>query len=298
MKRRQFLGAAALGAGALATGFPLHAQETAKKDQPSVPLVQLTKDVKCSRVGFGTGMSGGDRRANLTRMGQKKGVELLRFAYDHGVRLFDCADLYGTHWMVAEALADKPRDSYTLVSKLWVRPGGIPEKERLSADELLSRFLRELKTDYVDVVQIHCMDKDDWSTEYAPYMEQLEILKKKGVIRAHGISSHSNVATEHASKTPWTDVVHVRLNSEGMSMDTPQNDLVAGVTETVRTAKLCKDAGVGIIAMKVVGEGRMKDNPALRKKSTDFVKSLDCVSVMIVGFEETWHIEEFIRNAV
>ena len=296
MKRRQFLGAAALGAGALATKLPLHAQETAKKDLPPVPLVQLTKDVQCSRIGFGTGMRGGNRQANLTRLGQKAGVELLRFAYDHGVRLFDCADLYGTHWMLAEALAGKPRDSYTIITKLWVRPGGIPEKERLGADELVPRFLKELKTDYVDIAQLHCMDKDDWPTEYAPYMEQLEALKKKGVVRALGISSHSNIATERASKTPWSDVVHIRINSEGMNMDGPKDDAAARVAETVRTARLCKNAGQGVIAMKVVGEGKMADDPAMRKKSTEFVKNLDCVSAMIVGFEEIRHIEEFIRN--
>jgi len=298
MKRRQFLGAAALGAGTLATGLSLPAQETAKKDLPPVPLVPLTKDIQCSRIGFGTGMRGGNRQSNLTRMGQKAGTELLRFAYDHGVRLFDCADMYGTHWMIAEAMTGKPRDSYTIVSKIWVRPGGIPEKERLGADELVVRFLKELKTDYLDVVQIHCMDKDDWTTAFAPYMEQLETLKKKGVIRAHGISSHSNAATELAAKTPWTDVVHIRINSEGMNMDGPKDDAAVRVAETVRTTKLCKDAGKGIIAMKVVGEGKMKDDPPLRKKSTEFVKGLDCVNVMIVGFDEMWHIEEFIRNAV
>jgi len=297
MKRRQFLGAA-IGAGALATGLRVHAQEGASpKDLPPVPLIQLTKDVKCSRVGFGTGMTGGDRRSNLTRMDHKKGIELLRFAYDHGVRLFDCADMYGTHWMLAEALDGKPRDSYTVVTKIWVRPGGIPEKERLSADELFPRFRRELKTDYIDIMQIHCMDKDDWPTEYAPYLEQLETLKKKGAIRAHGISSHANIATERASKTPWTDVVHVRINSEGIDLDGPRED-PATVTEAVRTAKLCKEAGIGIIAMKVVGHGKLNNDPATRKKSTEFVKNLDCVGAMIVGFDEISHIEEFIRNAV
>jgi len=294
MKRRQFLGAA-LGAGALATALPLHAQEAAKKDLPPVPLVQLTKDVNCSSIGFGTGMNGGMRQTNLTRLGWEKGIPLLRFAYDHGVRLFDCADLYGTHQMVAEALKGKPRDSYTLVSKIWVLPGGIHEEERLSADKVVARFLRELKTDYLDVVQIHCMTKDNWSTEFAPYLEQLDALKKKGVIRAHGVSTHSNAATEHASTLAWTDVVHVRINSEGIDMDGPRDDAAARVAEAVRTAKLCRDAGQGVIGMKVVGQGKMKDDPAMRKRSAEFVKKH--VNVMIVGFDkDNAQIEEFIRN--
>ena len=295
MKRRQFLGMT-LGAGALATGFPLHAQEAGgTKDLPPVPLVQLTKDIKCSSIGFGTGMSGGMRQTDLTRMGFEKGIPLLRFAYDHGVRLFDCADLYGTHPIVAEALRGKPRDSYTLVTKMWVRPGGIPEKVRLGADELIPRFLSELRTDYIDVVQIHCMDKANWSEDCVQYLEQLESLKQKGTIRAHGVSTHSNAATEHASTLKWTDVVHVRINSEGMSMDGQAGD-PRTVSEAVRTAKLCRDAGQGVIAMKVIGEGKMKDDPAMRKKSAEFVKKH--VDVMIVGFDEISQIEEFIRNGV
>ncbi len=295
IKRRQFIGAATLGV--LATGLHVQGQDEVKKDLPAVPTVPLTKEIKCSRIGFGTGMRGGNRQSNLTRHGREKGLQLLHYAYDHGVRFFDCADLYGTHQIVADAMTGKPRDSYTIVSKIWVRPGGIPEKERPEADIVIARFLKELKTDYIDVLQIHCMDKADWTTTFEPIMEQLEKLKQKGMIRSHGISSHSNVATELAAKTPWTDTVHIRINSEGMNMDGPKDDAAARVAEGVRTAKLCKAAGQGIIAMKVVGEGKMAGDAALRKKSAAFVKSLDCVDVMIVGFDEIEHIAEFIENA-
>ena len=299
MKRRDFLGVAALGAGAAAMGqLEAATQDVTTKERSTDPAawIQLTKDVKCSRLGFGTGMRGGNRVSDTVRAGWPKSIELLQFAYDHGIRFFDCADMYGSHVIVAEAMKGRPRDSYTLGTKLWLHPnGGIPEKERLSPEDTLPRLLRELKTDYIDLVQIHCMMNDKWTGQFEAAMESLARLKEKGVIRAHGISSHSVAATELAANTPWCDVVHVRVNSEGMNMD-GGNDNESKIRETLRTTKLAHDAGKGIIAMKIVGEGKMADQPAMRKKSTEFVTHLDCVDVMIVGFTEKEHVTEFVDN--
>lgn len=292
MQRRDFLSTAALAAGLV----PAVLAQDAPKTADPLGLVQLTKDIKCSRIGYGTGMRGSNRVSDTVRAGWAKSIELLRFAYDNGIRFFDCADLYGTHAIVAEALKGKPRDSYTVVSKIWLHGGGLPEKERLSPEETVPRFLRELGTDYIDVLQIHCMMNNNWTTQFAAAMESMEKLKKQGKIRAHGISSHLTAATKLAAETPWCDTVHIRINSEGMNMDGPQNDAEARVKEGVAAAEAAHKAGKGIIAMKVLGEGKMSDKPDLRKKSAAFVSKLDCVDVMIVGFTEKEHITEFIEN--
>jgi len=306
MKRRDFLSMTTLAAGAAAltplTGAAQTGTTQTGTTQSVAPLAPiepvwfpLTKDVKTTLIGFGTGMRGGQRRADLTRIGYPKAIEMLRYAYDVGIRLFDLADMYGTHDVTAEALRDKPRDSYVLVTKCWLRGGGLPETERLPPEESIKRFLRECRTDYIDVVQIHCMDNNRWTREYETAMESLEKAKKEGLIRAHGISSHSNAATELAAETEWCDVVHVRINSEGMAMDGQQGN-ARTVEEAVRTTKKAHDAGKGVIAMKVVGEGRMASNPELRNKSTKFVMDLGSVNVMIVGFTEMEHITEFVTN--
>jgi aryl-alcohol dehydrogenase-like predicted oxidoreductase len=302
IKRRDFLGITALGTGTLALGTTISAQETETAEQATAKKsnnnlnewVQLTKEVRCSRIGFGTGMRGSQRTSDLTRMGWPKGIELLQFAYDHGVRFFDCADLYGTHFVVAEAMKGKARDSYVLGTKLWLLPGGIPEKERLSPEETIPRFLREFKTDYIDLVQIHCMTDKNWTRQNEAAMESLSRLKEKGLIRAHGVSTHSNTAVEHAAQTSWCDVIHVRINSEGMNMDGPKDNTAQRVEESVRAIQTAHNAGKGIIAMKILGEGKMSNNYELRKKSTNFVKNLDCVDVLIVGFTEKQHVTEFI----
>jgi aryl-alcohol dehydrogenase-like predicted oxidoreductase len=90
---------------------------------------------------------------------------LLRDAYEMGVRCFDAADLYGSHDIIADALAPFKRDTYTLFTKIWWRENGIPEKERYSAKVLVPRFMKEFKTDYLDMVQVHCVNKDSWLSE-------------------------------------------------------------------------------------------------------------------------------------
>jgi len=296
MKRRDFLNLTTLAAGTAALASLTRAQDAAPAGAADPVWVPLTKDVKVTRVGFGTGMRGWQRRSDITRAGYPKAIELLRFAYDRGIRLFDLADLYGTHDVFAEAMKDKPRDSYVVVSKMWLHANGLPEVERLDPQVTIKRFLQETKTTYIDVVQIHCMMNAKWNEEFGGAMESLEKLKKEGVIRAHGISSHSNAATELAAATDWCDVIHVRMNSEGMCMDGPQDDAAKRVEESLRAAKKAHDAGKGIICMKVLGEGRMADKPDLRQKSATFISKLDSVNTMIVGFSEKEHITEFLAH--
>ncbi|MCL2710179.1 MAG: aldo/keto reductase [Planctomycetaceae bacterium] len=295
MKRRDFLGLTTVAAGTLALNPLTGLAQTTTPPEPVEPVwVPLTKDVKTTRIGFGTGMRGGNRRSDLVRAGYPKAIEMLRYAYDQGIRLFDCADMYGTHDVVSQALQGKPRDSYVLVTKCWVLPGALPETERPLPEVLIDRFLREFgpRTEYIDVVQIHCMQNNRWTRDQEAVMESLARAKKAGKIRAHGISSHSNAATELAAETDWCDVIHVRINSEGMSMDGSGE---AAVAEAVRTTKKAHDAGKGIIAMKVVGEGRMNDIE-MRRKSTKFVMDLGTIDNMIIGFTEMEQITEFIAN--
>lgn len=303
MKRRDFLGLTTLATGAAVLNPVIGSAQTTPLPKPGEPVepvwVPLTKEIQSTRIGFGTGMRGGQRRSDLVRSGYPKAIELLRYAYDQGIRLFDCADMYGTHDVVAEALKGKPRESYVLVSKIWLHPnGGLPEIERPDPEISIKRFLREIKTDYIDVVQIHCIMDALWTEGYAEAMRSLEKLKKAGLIRAHGISSHSNAATELAAGTEWCDVIHVRINSEGLAMDGPRDDAAARVADSVRAAQKAHEAGKGIIAMKIIGqgEGTMVVDAELRKKSTKFVMNLGSINVMIVGFTEKEHITEFVTN--
>jgi uncharacterized protein DUF4932 len=98
--------------------------------QPSLTVPLGRTKLKVSWVCIGTGMRGGNRELNQTRMGKQKFEGLLRGAYEWGVRLFDLADLYGTHPYLVPALKGIPRDDYAIITKIWWRPA--PRMARLS----------------------------------------------------------------------------------------------------------------------------------------------------------------------
>src|SRR5688500_19889624 len=50
-------------------------------------------------------------------------------------------------------------------------------------------------------------------------MEYLEDAKRRGVIRAHGVSCHTLSALQLAAQTPWVEVDLARINPSGILMD-------------------------------------------------------------------------------
>ena len=292
--RREFLStAAATTAGVLLAGGAAVAapQQSAPADADPTADVPLGKALKACRVSCGTGMGGGGRQTNQTRLGKKKFEALLNYAYDHGIRQFDMADMYGTHPYVGRVLEGKSRDKVQLVSKIWTRPGGLPEPQRPLADVLLKRFLKELQTDYIDVLQIHCMDRADWNRTERRQMDAMAKLKEQGLIRAHGVSIHSLAALKTAAEEPWVDVVHARINPFGHRTDVPKEEIV---DKLVPVLEQIHAAGKGIIGMKLVGEGKF--DLQQRKETLKFVMDLGCVDCLTVGFEQTGQIDEFLTN--
>lgn len=288
MARREFLRRAVFAAGAMAvTGPWLRAEESLPRRFDPMETVTLGKSgIRTSRFSLGTGMRGGNRQSNHTRMGRDKLMSLLRESYERGIRLFDLADLYGTHPYLIPALEGVPRDRYQIVTKIWFRPGGIPEPERPDADVVVERFLRELKTDYIDLVLLHCVTSAQWPKELERQMEILARLKQKGVIRAHGVSCHSLEALKAAAEEPWVDSVHARINPFQMSMDGPPS-------EVVPVLRQIKSAGKGIVGMKIVGEGRLRNDPEKLDESIRFVLQLGCVDVVTVGCESIQEVDDF-----
>ena len=284
MDRRAFLGATVAG-----TAGALMADRLAAAPAGPNPtaLVSLGNELKVTRIGFGTGMAGSQRQSNQTRLGPEKLDRLLQYAYDQNIRLFDMADLYGTHAHVARAMRGKPRDSFTLVTKIWQHASSLPEPERPDAEICVRRFLKELDTEYVDLVQLHCMSSGAWPREMRRQMDLLAELKQKGVIRAHGVSIHSLEAMKAAVVEPWVDVIHARVNIYEHRTDGPMEKVVPLLQKA-------HAAGKGVIAMKLAGEGAF--DARQRKTNLRFVVGLDCVDALIVGFEKPEHIDEFKAN--
>ena len=292
MKRREFLARSIAGVGGVLLGAELAgaAEQKAQMFDPyeRVPLGK-TK-IMVSRVGFGTGMRGGSRQSNQTRMGREKFEALLQASYERGVRLFDMADLYGTHPYVARALKKIPRKDYVLASKIWWRRGGLPEEERPDSDVVVERFLRELNTDYIDLILLHCVESAEWPEELGKQMDILAKLKKKGSIRAHGVSCHSLEALQACVKEDWVDSVHARINPYAVKMDVKR---VEEIPKVQAILKALHRQGKGVVGMKLIGEGIFRNSGEKRDESVRYVLGLGCVDAMVVGFEKVQEIDDF-----
>jgi aryl-alcohol dehydrogenase-like predicted oxidoreductase len=290
MNRRKFVSALGLGTAHVLFSNPMFAANPARFASNSpVQNIKLGKSViETSLLGIGTGVHGGNRSAFLTRQEKEKSIAVIQHAYERGIRNFDTADTYGTHQLVGEALAKKNRSDYTLTSKIWVRGGGIPESERPDADVVVERFRKELNTDYIDLVQIHCMVDENWTETQKKQMDILEDLKAKGIIRAHGVSVHSLEAMKDAVKSPWVDVLHARINPYGMAMDKPDPEEVIEVIQQINKA------GKGVIGMKLVGNGKLRDDSKKIDDSLRFVLGLRSVDMVIVGFESIEQIDNYM----
>lgn len=291
LNRRKFVAALSLGTAHLLFNNQLLAANGPVRSSDPLQAVTLGQSgLQTTLIGIGTGVHAGNRSSALTRRGKDPALGVIRHAYDRGIRFFDCADTYGTHPVVGEALKNMDREKITLSSKIWVRPGGIPEPERPDADVVVDRFRKELNTDYLDIVQIHCMVDADWTDSQKKQMDILDNLKSKGIIRAHGVSVHSLEAMKKAVETPWVDVIHVRINPYGIAMDKPEPEEVVNVISQLHKS------GKGIIGMKLIGNGKYQNDSQKIDSALKFVLGLGVVDMMIVGFENIDQIDDYLSR--
>jgi 1-deoxyxylulose-5-phosphate synthase len=258
---------------------------------PAAPQAPLgNTGITLSRIGQGTGMSGGNRQSNHTRMGFQKLVNLFQHSYDNGITFFDLADLYGSHVYFREALRSIPRDKVAILTKLWFRYDGNPPQvdasfKRKSTEMAVQRFRHELSTDMIDIVLLHCLTTPAWEQEMEPYMEALSEAKSKKQIRAVGVSCHDFGALKTAAQCPWVDVILARINPKGAKMDGP-------VDEVVPVLKTAKANGKALIGMKIYGEGTLAH---MKDECIRFAQNLGILDSMTLGAETPEQMSESLK---
>jgi len=284
MKRRDFIVRSAYGLGAAwLSSQPFAAKllsQTLKQRFAAHDTVTLGKSgIKTSRLAMGTGTYGFGHTSRQSSQGIKTLADLLLNGYDHGLRFFDTADAYGSHPHVAEALQHVSRDKVTVMTKTWARD---PQTARADLD----RFRRELKTDYIDLCLMHCLTEGDWTTRYRGVMDVFSEAKEKGIIRSHGVSCHSIEALRAAAKSPWVEVDLVRMNPIGSHMDS-EPETVASVIREMRAA------GKGIIGMKILGQGDLRNR---QDEALKFALSLGLLDAFTIGAESKAEQEDLMHR--
>ena len=277
MRRREFL--AQSGKAVAATFLASKLMALPQKYSASDTVTLGKTGIQTSRLAMGTGTSGWGGRSDQTGLGVKGLSDLLLNGYDNGLRFFDAADQYGSHPHVAEALKHVKRDKVTVLTKTYSR-------DPKSAQADLDRFRRELGTDYLDVVLIHCVTEDDWTTRFRGVMDVLSEAKQKGIIGAHGVSCHSIGALRAAAKSPWVELDLVRINPIGSHMDADPDTVVSVMKEM-------KSSGKALVGMKVLGQGDMRNRP---DEAIKYALSLGLLDAFTIGAESKAEQQDLIHR--
>jgi aryl-alcohol dehydrogenase-like predicted oxidoreductase len=282
--RRDFLktgiGAAIAGAGALR----LNAAPATATDWVTLGR----SNVKVTRLAFGTGTGAGRVQRAL---GQEEFTRQVRYAYDRGIRFFETAESYGEmHKMLGVALQGVPRDSYRLMTKVTTSDGVDPQAK---IDEL-----RKLaNTDYFDIVLLHWQHVASWPADTAKWQDGILEAESKHAVVSHGASVHGLPALRQMPGNKWLEIAMIRMNQKGTAMDA-ENYATSGlgdVSEVVTHVKEVRKQGMGVISMKLIGEGRFtqREDRQAAMKFAFTNAGVDCVTV---GFKSTAEIDEAIEN--
>ncbi|MEO8660011.1 MAG: aldo/keto reductase [Bryobacteraceae bacterium] len=244
--------------------------------------------VKVTRLALGTGTYSGKVQRDL---GQDEFTRQVRYAYDHGIRFFETAESYGEmHKMLGVALKGLPRDSYRMMTKLTTREGVNPQEK---IDEL-----RKLaQTDYFDVTLLHYQHTATWPTDTQRWQDGILEAKNKQAVLGHGASVHGLPALRRFPGNEWLQIAMIRMNHNGTKMDAEDfNTREAGsVSEVTTHMKQVKKEGMGVISMKLVGEGAFT-NREDRQKAMRYAFRTAGVDSVTVGFKNTAEIDEAIEN--
>jgi aryl-alcohol dehydrogenase-like predicted oxidoreductase len=282
--RRDFL-RTGLAAGALAgTGtLPLGAERRTATD-----WVTLGKsNVKVTRLAFGTGsMSGRVQR----ELGQTEFTRQVRYAYDHGIRFFETSESYGdTQRMLGVALKGLPRESYRIMTK-------VSTFHEVDPHVKLDDLRKTIDTEYVDIMLLHYQHTATWPSDTVRWQDAILAAEEKKTIMSHGASVHGLPALRQVPGNKWLDVAMIRMNHNGTRMDAEVADAdeLGNVNEVVKHVQQVRKEGMGVISMKLVGEGVF--NREDRQKAMRFAFNTAGVDSVTVGYKTTAEIDEALEN--
>ena len=218
--------------------------------------------LKISRLGFGG--------IPIQRIEAGDTKPLMRQLLDAGVNYIDTARGYTVSESYLGEALEGIREHFVLATKSMAR-----DKEGMAKDIDIS--LHNLKTDYIDLYQIHNPTPGDLEKVCAPggALEALQEAKSAGKIGHIGITLHTYPLFEKALEMDWVETIMFPYNI----VETQGEDLIAK----------CTEKNIGFICMKPLAGGAIEDATlALR-----FIAANDNVTVVIPGMAAP---EEIAQN--
>lgn len=187
------------------------------------------------------------------------GGRFLLAALDRGVTFWDTAESYGSHPHVGAALRQIDRSRVVIQTKTTC-------KSRAEAAARIDAALREMGTDYLDVILLHAVNSPRDFRERAGALEAMLAAKAAGKVRCVGCSTHvyTGPAMDVVTEAAEIEVILCTLNKGGTRLegsivdpdpDAPREPAVPSLEAHIAQVRRAYERGKGISLMKVIGGG-------------------------------------------
>src|SRR5262249_19741094 len=183
-----------------------------------------------------------------------------------------------------------PGDGYRVMAKGTTRAGN-------NAQEKIDELRKQANTDYFDIVLMHYQHVATWPEDTTRWQDGILEAKHKQALVGHGASVHGLPALRKFPGNKWLEIAMIRMNHKGTRMDAEDYNTsgpgnVAEVTSHVKEVKADR---MGVISMKLVGEGAFTSRED-RKAAMNYAFNKAGVDAVTVGFKTTAEIDEAIEN--
>ena len=223
--------------------------------------------LQVSEIGFGGEW--------LERHPEEEGIELIRYASSKGINILDC-------WMADPKSRDvigkgihENRSEWFIqghIGSTWKEGQYYRTRDMQYVKPAFEDLLERLQTDYIDLGMIHYVDsEEEWAQiQHSDYLDYVMDLKKKGVIRHIGMSSHNPKVAVKAAESGYVEMILFSINPafdmlpasdniDTMFADEYDTGLKGIDADRARLYKVCEQNDVGITVMKGFAGGRLFD---------------------------------------
>jgi aryl-alcohol dehydrogenase-like predicted oxidoreductase len=158
--------------------------------------------------------------------------------------------------------------------------------------------LRKLSnTEYFDVMLLHWQHVATWPADSIRWQDGILEAQAKHAVVGYGASVHGLPALRRFPGNKWLQIAMIRMNHKGTRMDAEDYNTagLGNVSEVVTHVRQVRKEGMGVISMKLVGEGAFTTREDRQASLRYAFKSagVDCVTL---GFKSAAEIDEAIEN--
>jgi aryl-alcohol dehydrogenase-like predicted oxidoreductase len=190
--------------------------------------------------------------AAIGNVSQEEADQTMELIREHGINHIDTAASYGDAELRLGPWMETHREEFFLATKTG-------ERTRAKASNEIQRSLERLRTDHVDLIQLHnLVDEDEWRTAFSAggVLEAVVEAKQDGLVRFIGVTGHGvTVARQHLrslQEYPFDSVL--------LPYNFPMSRNARYVADFEELVAVCVDRGVALQTIKAITRGPWGDH--------------------------------------